>query len=347
MTILLNDADAIRSRYVDLGHDDAAICKAARISFDNLDYASTPERDARLVNYLIKNLHWSPVAHPQLLFTAAANEKTLLRVASRYSAGLRVEIIRPNLSDGSMIAVGVSVYWALKHWTIMPDTVRQAVIDAFPAAVAAANVSLYAPSIRAFAMADVIDIKGGPDSVYDALRSRGMEDEYSLSRMVTASLINKAPIWMARQLVKHQVELVWNEVSRRYVSDGLEYHLPDVLYKRAADKKQGSSDEPASTNARTAVLSSLVNEDEVYDLLIDETTGYGVAPEDARGILPLNTITNWVWTGSFNALARVYQLRSHEGTQRATRRFAEQLDATLAEAAPAAWSRARQLEGLV
>ena len=48
----------------------------------------------------------------------------------------------------------------------------------------------------------------------------------------------KAPVFVARQLVKHQVGLVWNEVSRRYVDYEPDYWMPDHWRARAEDKKQ-------------------------------------------------------------------------------------------------------------
>jgi thymidylate synthase (FAD) len=57
-----------------------------------------------------------------------------------------------------------------------------------------------------------------------------------------ASFHVKAPIFVARQLVKHKF-LRWNEVSRRYVDDEPEFYVPDVWRGRSADKKQGSDGE--------------------------------------------------------------------------------------------------------
>ena len=55
----------------------------------------------------------------------------------------------------------------------------------------------------------------------------------------TMQFLIKAPVFVARQLVKHQVGLVWNEVSRRYVDDKPERYIPFMWRKRAENKKQG------------------------------------------------------------------------------------------------------------
>src|SRR5210317_1216424 len=52
----------------------------------------------------------------------------------------------------------------------------------------------------------------------------------------------KAPIFVARQLVKHQVGLVWNEVSRRYVDTPPEFYVPFIWRGAPENKKQGSSE---------------------------------------------------------------------------------------------------------
>ena len=106
----------------------------------------------------------------------------------------------------------------------------------------------------------------------------------------------KAPVFVARQLVKHQIGLVWNEVSRRYVDDKPEFFIPDVWRKRAKNKKQGSV-EDGSIHYNTAPLMKFVTE--CYSNMIKE----GIAPEMARMILPQNMYTEWYWSGSLAAFS--------------------------------------------
>ncbi len=121
----------------------------------------------------------------------------------------------------------------------------------------------------------------------------------------------KAPIFVARQLVKHQIGLVWNEVSRRYVSDEPEFWWPnkDEWRLAAANKKQGSSDEFLDRNAArmSQAFEFSIERDAKnnYKFLLDA----GVAPEMARMVLPVNLYTEWHWTGSLMAFARVCKLR--------------------------------------
>ena len=113
----------------------------------------------------------------------------------------------------------------------------------------------------------------------------------------TLSYHIKAPIFVARQLVKHQVGLVWNEVSRRYVEDAPEYWTPDKWRSKPVDKKQGSGDETIewlNREERTgaAVSKACDHAVETYQRMLDA----GVAPEQARMVLPQNTYTEWYWT---------------------------------------------------
>ena len=128
----------------------------------------------------------------------------------------------------------------------------------------------------------------------------------------------KAPIFVARQLVKHQVGLVWNEVSRRYVDDTPEFYVPKKWRLKAKDKKQGSSDEEIEYNIEGAV--QFVTQ--TYNNLLKE----GVAPEMARMVLPQNLYTEWYWSGTLMAFARVCNLRCKPDTQKETQIIANMID---------------------
>ena len=146
-----------------------------------------------------------------------------------------------------------------------------------------------------------------------------------------ASFRIKAPIFVARQLGKHQVGLVWNEVSRRYVDSEPEFYLPDVWRKRADNIKQGSSDEPVENI--TGYFNLLEYVDQYYQELLDS----GVCPEQARMVLPQSMYTEWVWSGSLAAFARVCKLRLDPHTQKETRDVAEMIDKEMARLFPVSW----------
>ena len=117
------------------------------------------------------------------------------------------------------------------------------------------------------------------------IRFLAREDHWSPFGHASMQFHIKAPIFVARQLVKHQVGLVWNEVSRRYVDDEPEFYTPKVWRLKADNKKQGSSDETIEYNIEGAI--QFVTQ--TYKNLLREQ----VAPEMARMVLPQNLYTEW------------------------------------------------------
>ena len=148
----------------------------------------------------------------------------------------------------------------------------------------------------------------------------------------------KAPIFVARQLVKHQVGGVWNEVSRRYVDSEPEFYFPEVWRGRPTDgAKQGSSGEVThvhgvlvSHGAQYAASTALGT----YNQLIEG----GVAPEQARMILPQNMMTEWYWTGSLMFFARVCKERLAPGAQAETRDVASLIAREVELLFPVSWN---------
>ena len=133
----------------------------------------------------------------------------------------------------------------------------------------------------------------------------------------TLQFLIKAPVFVARQLVKHQVGLVWNEVSRRYVDDEPQFYMPFIWRGKPENKKQGSSDKEIEYD----ISSTIQYVKETYNNLLKE----GVAHEMARMVLPQNMMTEWYWTGSLYAFARVCNLRNKEDAQEETRMITQPL----------------------
>ena len=143
-----------------------------------------------------------------------------------------------------------------------------------------------------------------------------------------ASFHIKAPVFVARQLVKHKF-LRWNEISRRYVSDKPEFYSPKVWRGKSTDKKQGSDgvvDVGDWGDTNWACLTA-------YNDLLE----HGVAPEQARMVLPQSTMTEWYWSGSLDAFADMCNLRCKPDTQAETREVANQIDRKMLELFPESW----------
>lgn len=144
----------------------------------------------------------------------------------------------------------------------------------------------------------------------------------------------KAPIFVARQMVKHQVGLVWNEVSRRYVDDEPEFYFPKVWRGRPVNAKQGSDGEvEMEAHITQGVMDTVEQCLSDYLGMIE----LGVAPEQARMVLPQNTMTEWIWTGSLMAFARVCKLRLDPHAQQETQEVAAFLAGYCENLFPHSW----------
>jgi len=144
-----------------------------------------------------------------------------------------------------------------------------------------------------------------------------------------------APIFVARQLQKHQVGLAWNEVSRRYVDSEPEFYSPTEWRRRAVDKKQGSMSEPVPSQK---VVNSIKKEYDTVALdCYNRLLKLKVCPEQARMLLPQDMMTSWYWSGSLYAFSRVCNLRLKEDAQAETREVAQSISNHCAIEFPISW----------
>ena len=158
-------------------------------------------------------------------------------------------------------------------------------------------------------------------------------------RHAQVTLRCKAPIFLARQLGKHQVGFSWNEISRRYKDNEaipIEFYIPDEVFCR-----------PEKLMKDTAVPMAQDFADDMRHLIhaagqsalrqYDHLVGCGVAPEQARMVLPQSMITEWCWTGSLYGWASMYKQRSSEHAQYEARLFAEEVNKIMLELFPVCW----------
>ena len=147
-----------------------------------------------------------------------------------------------------------------------------------------------------------------------------------------ASFHIKAPIFVARQLVKHKF-LRWNEISRRYVDTSPEFYEPEWR-ARAKDKKQGSGGSvEISLDSDMLFHATMRNALTAYDRLLED----GVCPEQARMVLPQSMMTEWWWSGSLDAWADMCNLRCSYDTQVETRQVANKISAKMCDLFPESW----------
>jgi thymidylate synthase (FAD) len=122
---------------------------------------------------------------------------------------------------------------------------------------------------------------------------------------------------------------VWNEISRRYIHGTPELYTPDEWRLKSKYKKQGSSDETVEYAIQPAYVFAL----QCYQNMLE----LGIAPEQARIVLPQSTYTEWYWTGSLYAFSRVCKLRVQEDAQKETQVVAELIADRCEQLFPVCW----------
>ena len=143
-----------------------------------------------------------------------------------------------------------------------------------------------------------------------------------------ASFHIKAPVFVARQLVKHKF-LRWNEISRRYTDSEPEFYQPTEWRGRSEDKKQGSDGVVDVGKIGDISLASKT----LYNSLLDR----GVCPEQARMVLPQSMMTEWYWSGSLDAFADMCKLRCAPDTQAETAEVAWAISLKMEDLFPVSW----------
>lgn len=155
----------------------------------------------------------------------------------------------------------------------------------------------------------------------------------------------EAPIAIARQLGKHQVGFRWNERSMRYKDSVIDVYIPDMFRGRPDNLHSGSADIDVSgqvvdegwdgNGVTVEQLYKTVTNQCLY--FYNELVKAGLAPEQARFVLPQGMITRWIWTGSLYGWYEVWRQRSSEHAQYEARLFASQLDTHMSSLFPIAW----------
>lgn len=201
---------------------------------------------------------------------------------------------------------------------------------------------------------DLVDYMGTDDSVANSARVSFSKRAENFTKLQNENLIKflarnkheipfahtaitlraKAPISIRTQCFKHKVGFVENEVSRRYVTDKPEYFVPDFRTKPEGNIKQGSGGLHANNEMLQVMYEQhLKGSISLYEGLLAN----GVAPEQARFILPQGVMTEWIWTGSLLAFARFYNLRIKPDAQTEIRQLAERVSEIIKPLFPVSW----------
>lgn len=171
---------------------------------------------------------------------------------------------------------------------------------------------------------------------------RKMPDHWTPFAHCQITMVEKVPIFIARQRFKHQVGFVYNEVSRRYVDDTPEFHIPEQWRSRPAGSvKQGSSGEHSQSDHYNQLYGEFLNHAELIyrDMIAD-----GIAPEQARMVLPQSMMTEYYVTGSLYAWANAYVQRSDSHAQKEIQELAAMWDREIKPLFPVSWAALTQGE---
>lgn len=159
------------------------------------------------------------------------------------------------------------------------------------------------------------------------------------------TLRETVPIFVARQRFKHVVGFTYNEVSRRYVDDEPEFYYPDVW----RSKPEGSVKQGSGTKVVTEIISYTLSEHyedihEAYNRVLEQCSDLyhnmlesGVAPEQARMVLPQSMMTSYYVTGSLAAFARAYKQRKDSHAQKEIQVLADEWDRIIRPLYPVSW----------
>lgn len=162
------------------------------------------------------------------------------------------------------------------------------------------------------------------------------EKHTSPFRHTSITIRMNVPIFLARQLGKHQIGMSWNEVSRRYVATQPEFYFPDEWRSRPDGSiKQGSGVVSKHSNTCKKLYTQLISHAEyLYQSMLEK----GIAPEQARMVLPQSMMTQVIWTGSLMSFAHVYKLRVDRHAQVEAQAFAKELDSIIRPLFPESWA---------
>ena len=144
------------------------------------------------------------------------------------------------------------------------------------------------------------------------------------------------PIFVARQYFRHQVGLLRNETSRRYVDTPPDFWTPKGAWRgRAEHVKQGSGGLLIGRHTAQTIYENAIDvAASRYKMLLDK----GVCPEQARAVLPQSMMTEFIETGSLAAYSRIYGLRSDPHAQKEIQEYALAIGEHIEKIVPVSWN---------
>lgn len=331
--------EQIQVTQLDNKHDDLFVVNAARVSFNKWSKVFHPTPDTRLINYLAREQHSSPFRHVRMAIAFQLSTLCGLPDLNFLDPFDRAGLVTSEVQwhGGTYLVMKNSLFgWAnlIRKWghlysEFFNKFVGYQLYQHFPVSAKALGVPM---PIGLLSARDLVGAYVLPEKELATLGEPWLVD---------VSFRCKVPIWLSRQLAKHQVGMSWNEVSRRYVSSPIELFDQEIRYKPEGNIKQGSStlvpfsDIPLVSLGMGHfdlyhVMEGLV---QWYDRCIED----GSAPETLRGFMPQNMMTEYIWSGSLPAFAHMVNLRSEGHAQKEAQDFAKKISAQLHLTHPEMW----------
>lgn len=313
-------------------NSDMGVCDAARVSMAKKAESFGDEKNRGLLAYLKRHAHWSPFAHSVEAFMVKMEEKDFLFFLEyANTSGFRWD--REYSRDGELWFILSGTTWAWhENLQWLPSVVAEGVMHWYRSSPRYQHISqLLFGSEHSDRLLNRVEL----DAVEEVAKWEPTDD-HARPQLQIASFRVTAPIFVARQAMKHQIHLSWNEESRRYIDSEPKYFVPIEWRARPEESiKQGSSQAEAYLHdgLRLRADKHYQHGDRLYRELLDDN----VAPELARMVLPQSMFTNWIWTGRLDAFARVCRGRLAPDAQRESRDLARPIHDSLSKTSPRTW----------
>lgn len=264
--------------------------------------------DFGLINYLYEHVHFTPFTHSRITFVFNDEYLDFDAMEAEDLAGL----IRNY--DGTKVRHSLWGWQQLISKNLITDHLVQTLIQDY----IAWKYPAIAFNMFGFCHENEDDFDGG-----DLVQVVDPEDETD-PKFIDITMRENVPIFVARQRFKHKVGFIENEVSRRYVDDTPKFFYPEKWFMRPDEnKKQGSSDEVILS---IEYMNKYKEIDNIYQDLLDHAEYVyrcmidgGVAPEQARMVLPQSMYTSYYVTGNISSWERAIYLRNDPHAQREIR----------------------------
>ena len=330
--------EQIKVEPLDNNHDDLFVVNAARVSFNKWKDTLDPT-DTGLIGYLAREQHSSPFRHVRMAIAFRAD--TMLSVPN-------LNFLNPFDRAGLVMA---EVQWQGDAYLVMKHSL-------FGWANLILNCGrLYSQFFNTFVchyLHERFPISaeklGVPNPVVKPIDLQGayVLNESALATLDQPWLVDmsfrcEVPLWLSRQLAKHQVGMSWNEVSRRYVSD-----TPELFNQEFRTKPDGSIKQGSGLPVRRYEVPDVEMRDGgtylIQDICLalrnwyDECIDDDIAPETVRGFMPQNMMTQFIWSGPLPAWAHLVNLRSEGHAQKEAQDFAQKLNHLIQAAHPELWA---------